>query len=81
MSSDQLKVYAKNNGVKLKQGKKPEHVATLKKNYPFPITLENFIGEPGQKGTFFFFSIFFLSYSTKGQFPLSTTSMPPTLTW
>lgn len=52
MSQGQLKVLVEKHGVKMKSGASKEiMVKKLTKNWPFPQTLENFIGAPAPRGT------------------------------
>lgn len=51
MTISQLKQVAQEAGLKVKGSSKETFVAKLTKNWPFPKTLEGFIGAPAQKGT------------------------------
>lgn len=53
MSIPQLKQVAQEAGVKVKGANKEAYVAKLTKNWPFPKTLEDFVGAPAQRGTKF----------------------------
>jgi hypothetical protein len=81
MTLDQLKQYAISNNVKLKgTGKKEVHVAKLQKSWPFPSTLEGFIGRPAEKGIPYHRVSFFFDHLQILYHP-SMAFIPSTLTW
>jgi hypothetical protein len=63
MSAPQLKAYGlKHGGIKFKStAKKEKMAAQLQNSWPFPETLEGFLGVSGPKGNFFFFKFIFSS--------------------